>query len=69
MFSKFFIDLFTSTNPSNFDLCLENIKSCIKNKMNQLLMTDYTEVEVKEALFKMNPFGALGLDDFTACFY
>lgn len=69
MLSKFFIDLFTSTNPSNFDLCLKNIKSCVTNEMNQLLMADYAEVEVKEALFKMNPLGALGLDGFTTCFY
>lgn len=61
-YSNFFLDLFTSTDPTNFDLYLKNIEPCVTNKMNQLLKAKFIEVEVKETLFKMNPLGAPGLD-------
>lgn len=68
-FSNFYHDLFTSSNSSTIASCLDNLDTCVTNDMNQLLMTEFTKLEVKEAIFKMNSLGPLGPDGFSACFY
>lgn len=41
----------------------------VSGDMNQRLLGDFTEEEVKVALFQMNPLSAPNLDGFPASFY
>lgn len=69
VFSSFFSQLFSSSNPFGIDLYLESLKSHVSENMNNILLVDFTGKEIQEAIFKMNPLGALGLEGFLACFY
>lgn len=68
-FLNFYHDLFTFINPSNSDPCLNYLVTCISNDMNNSLVAQLTNVEVKEALFHMNPLEAPRPDGYPACFY
>lgn len=41
----------------------------VNEVMNQQLLQDFSEDEIKMAIFQMNPLGALGLNEFLAIFY
>lgn len=47
MFSSFFSQLFSSSNPSNFDLCLQALDPCITKEMNYFLIAKFIEKEVQ----------------------
>lgn len=68
IFSSFFSQLFSSSNPSNFNLCLQALDSCII-EMNRSLLAKFTEKKVQKENFKMNPMGALCPDGFLVSFY
>lgn len=68
-FSTLFSELFTSPNAIEFDSSLEKVETCVSNEINHLLMVKFIELDVREAIFKMNPLGAPGLDGFPVCFY
>ncbi|XP_024010421.1 uncharacterized protein LOC112085439 [Eutrema salsugineum] len=67
--SKYFQDLFTSSQPTDPENALQYITEKVTNTSNQLLLMDPSESEIKEALFDINPDKALGPDGMTSKFY
>ncbi|KAJ4917807.1 Endonuclease/exonuclease/phosphatase protein [Raphanus sativus] len=65
----YFGNLFTTTDPSNFDNFLDEVTPAISSQMNQRLLRVATEEEVKQALFMMHPEKAPGPDGMTALFF
>ncbi|XP_074288026.1 uncharacterized protein LOC141613185 [Silene latifolia] len=64
----YFQRLFTSSNPSNFEV-LDGIGQRVMPEMNACLMKDYTEEEVTEALNQMHPLKAPGPDGMNGLFF
>ncbi|KAF5475420.1 hypothetical protein F2P56_007226, partial [Juglans regia] len=69
LFQTFFQDLFTSSQPTNVDLCLENLAPRVTGDMNSMLIKPYSLKEIEEALFQMNGLSSPGPDGFPAAFY
>ncbi|KAF5465302.1 hypothetical protein F2P56_015322 [Juglans regia] len=69
VFTSFFSDLFTSSNPYNIEGCLEDVSPKVSPVMNELLLQKFTEEEVKVAVFQMKGMGSPGPDGFPALFY
>ncbi|KAG6730912.1 hypothetical protein I3842_01G104000 [Carya illinoinensis] len=65
IFSNFFQDLFTTSNPSGIVECLEDMPmpQKVTREMNEYLEKEYTKEEIKVAVFQMNGLGFLGLDE------
>lgn len=55
---SYFSQLFATSNPLDIDFCIQAIPICIFQQNNRLLLVEFTEQEVKEALFMMNSLGA-----------
>ena len=66
---KYFMDLFHTSSPEDFDRFLEEVPTSITDSQNRILMVEATEEEVKTALFMMHPEKAPGPDGTTALFY
>ncbi|XP_074315639.1 uncharacterized protein LOC141651843 [Silene latifolia] len=65
---NYFENLFTSSNPSNFDV-LDSVGRRVTSEMNRLLALDYNEEEVVTALNQMHPLKAPGPDGMNGLFY
>ena len=65
----YFEGLFNSTNPTEFDSFLNEIRPTISPQMNQMLLRLATEEEVRQALFMMHPEKAPGPDGMIALFF
>ncbi|XP_023634340.1 uncharacterized protein LOC111829476 [Capsella rubella] len=65
----YFTDLFTSTNPMDFEEALQDIRLSITEDINVRLTREATEQEIRTALFLMHPEKAPGPDGMTALFY
>lgn len=48
---------------------LDSIQSRVTSEMNDLLLVDYSDSEIKDALFQMNPHTALRLDGMSLLFF
>ena len=48
---RYFLDLFTTTNPSNMDTVLNSVDKVVTPDMNHMLLQPYTFEEVRCALF------------------
>ncbi|XP_042969072.1 uncharacterized protein LOC122301754 [Carya illinoinensis] len=70
-FSFYFKELFSSTNPSNAELaeCLSGMEPWVTNKMNEMLIKDFSRFEIEVAMRQMAPMKSPGPDCFGACFY
>ena len=55
MAERYFLDLFTTTNPSNMDTVLNLVDKVVTADMNHMLLQSYTFEEVRCALFQMHP--------------
>lgn len=66
LFSKFYLDLFTSSLPHRIEECLQAVPKRVSEEMNQSIFAPYTDQEVIDALFQIN---ALGPDGFLAHFF
>ena len=64
----FYQNLFTSTNPSNFEEVVDLISQVVTNEMNEKLVTDFTFEEVEVALKQMAPLKASGSDGMPPLF-
>ena len=69
VFHEYFTNIFSSTGPSEYQECLQGMNPTVTNSMNTQLLAKFTEQEVKEAVFQMNPLGSPGPDGFPAHFY
>ena len=66
---KYFMDLFHTSSPEDFNSFLEEVPTSITEDQNRNLMAEATEEEVKALLFMMHPEKGLGPDGMTALFY
>ncbi|XP_042972810.1 uncharacterized protein LOC122304618 [Carya illinoinensis] len=69
LFSQYFQELFTSSNPSGIEACLSQVHPRVDREMNANLTKQFSAKEVKAALFHMNPMGSPGPDGYPALFY
>ncbi|XP_021743457.1 uncharacterized protein LOC110709547 [Chenopodium quinoa] len=67
--ASYFGDLFASSSPSNFDEALSGIENKVTEDMSDVLDTEPTTKEVKEALFQMHPNKAPELDGMHTLFF
>lgn len=69
LLSSFYNQLFFTSNPSNIDICLSHLQPVIYESMNDYLLIDITEIEVKAVVFQMNALEAPSLDGFLTYFF
>ena len=67
--SEYYNDLFTTTNPDNFENILAKIPSTISGQMNEQLIKPMEEKEIRQALFSMHPNKAPGTDGMSPLFF
>jgi hypothetical protein len=68
-FVRFYKDLFTTASTKNMETCTAAIDRKVTTLMNNNLLAEFTNEEVKNALDQMAPTKALGPDGFTGGFY
>jgi hypothetical protein len=66
---NYFLNLFTSTAGPNNEELLQVVTPRVSKEMNESLCAEYTEEEVKEAMFNIGDLKAPGLDGMPAIFY
>ena len=66
---SYFQNLFSSANTSNMESVLETVDRVVTPDMNDTLLQPYTLVEVKQALFQMQPSKAPGPDGMSLFFF
>ncbi|XP_042944508.1 uncharacterized protein LOC122278379 [Carya illinoinensis] len=69
LFSQYYQDLFTSSNPRGIEACLNQVHPRVDREMNANLTKQFSAEEVKCAIFHMNPMGSPGPDGYPALFY
>lgn len=67
--TTYFQNLFTSTNPSEYEEALRYIIPKVSLEINIELTKIPSDMEIKEAIFAINPDKAPGPDDMTSLFY
>ena len=67
----YFSDVFTSANPSDSSIneVLECVEKSVTTEMNSVLLSAFTEDDIRHALFEMGSNKAPGPDGFHAAFY
>ncbi|KAF5447348.1 hypothetical protein F2P56_032905 [Juglans regia] len=68
-FNCFFKNLFSTSNPQGLSESLQHLKPSVTEEMNTKLKRNFTQQEVEEAIFNMNPFSSPGPDRFPPAFY
>ena len=68
-FVRFYEDLFTTASTENVEICTAAIDSKVTTLMNNNLLAEFTNEEVKNALDQMTPTKAPGPNGFNAGFY
>ena len=66
---NYYKDLFTTSNPTNFNELLEAVETKVSPSMNQMLTRDFTTREVEQALKQMHPQKAPGPDGMPPLFF
>jgi hypothetical protein len=69
MTTEFYKDLYTSEGCTNMQEVLDSVPEKLTDEMRALLDADYTEKEVKTALYQMFPTKSPGPDGFPAHFF
>lgn len=65
----YFLTLFTSSNPSDFDESLRYITEKVTPAMNEALTKTPSDDEIQSAMFDINPYKAPGPDEMTSLFF
>jgi len=65
----YFTNIFSTVNPSSFEASLESINPQITTDMNESLLKEFNEVEVKKALQQMHPTKAPSPNSMSPIFY
>ena len=65
----FFEELFATSNPTDLAMHLDGQNRKVSNTFNRILIGLVADREIKQAIFSINPFGALVDDGFTVKFY
>lgn len=66
---KFYQQLFTSSEPKNFEEILEQIPTMVTDDMNKELLNKFIAEEVKDTLKQMTPLKSPGPDGMPSLFY
>ena len=66
---QYYERLFTSSDPTKFEEILDTVQHKVTPKMNQVLVKEFLEVEVKNAIKKMYPLKSPGPDGMPPLFY
>ncbi|CAM8905994.1 unnamed protein product [Rhodiola kirilowii] len=70
--TEYFSNIFQpsiSCSEEGIDAALQDVSSCITEEMNDELLRDISEDEIKRAVFALGPLKAPGIDGFPAIFY
>ncbi|CAA7020953.1 unnamed protein product [Microthlaspi erraticum] len=67
--TAYFQNLFTSSQPADFDEALRYVTAQVTTDMNQALTKPPTNEEIKQAIYDINPEKAPGPDGMTSVFY
>ena len=67
--SQYYNDLFTTTNPADFEEILTEILSTISRQMNENLIKPVEEKDIRQALFSMHPNKAPEQDGMSPLFF
>ena len=65
----YYKNLFTTSNPRNFNEILEAVETKVSPSRNHMLNRDFTTREVEQALKQMHPQKASGLDGMPPLFF
>lgn len=66
---EYFQTLFGSTLQTNDELNLDFIENCISGEMNDRLLEEFKDDEIKKAFNQIDPRKALGIDGLSRNFY
>lgn len=68
IFNSYFNNLFHSSNPAEIDNCLFYMQARDTLAMPSMLLSEFSDLEVQEAIFQMAPLSSLGSDGFPTQF-
>ena len=66
---NFYLQLFTSSNPSGFEVVLDSILQQVTTEMNELLIAEFTSEEIEKALKQMALLKSMSPDGMSPLFY
>lgn len=66
---SFYANLFTTSRPTNLDSILNLIPPFVDDFINQSVIREVTDDEVKKAMFDMPPLKAPKVDEMTPFFF
>ena len=66
---QYYERLFTSSGPTDFEEILDAVQHKVTPRMNQVLVREFIEVEVKNAIKQMYPLKFPGPDGMPPLFY
>lgn len=67
--TDYFIKLFTSEGDGNFDQLFHGFDARVDETMNEMLLREVTNEEVRDAVFSINPASAPGPDGMSGLFF
>ncbi|QHO24559.1 Reverse transcriptase [Arachis hypogaea] len=65
----YFSNLFTNSTRNGIDQCIQKVPKRVTHEMNEELIREVREEEVKEVIFSMGGLKALGPNDLNGKFF
>lgn len=65
----YFSNMVVSSGNTDYNDVLDSVPSCVTSEMNQILLAPCADVEIKEALFQIDPHMAPGPDRMSPLFF